>query len=134
MDLLLPNIHPTFEKWFNPSDAKNGAAFVLNVANKLQSQYPKPLIVKETGLPSGPASMGFTEAHQSAFWAEILNQAGASETRAVSCFEAFDAPWKPAVTKGYFPGSDHIQEAYWGFFTVEGKSKPVVNAIRARRY
>lgn len=134
MDLLLPNIHPTFEKWFKPSDAKNGAAFVLNVAKKLQSQYPKPLIVKETGLPSGPASMGFSEAHQSAFWAEILNQAGASEIWAVSCFEAFDAPWKPEVTKGYFPGSDHLQEAHWGFFTVEGKSKPVVNAIRSRRY
>ena len=41
MDLLLPNIHPTFETWFNPSDAKNGAAFVLNVAGKLQSQYPQ---------------------------------------------------------------------------------------------
>jgi exo-beta-1,3-glucanase (GH17 family) len=133
MDLLLPNIHPTFETWFNPSDAKNAAAFVLNVAGKLQSQYPKPLIVKETGLPSGPASTGFTETHQSAFWSEILKQSGASETRAVSCFEAFDAPWKPAVTRGYFPGSDHLQEAYWGFFTVEGKSKPVVNAIRLIR-
>ncbi|MFH0993953.1 MAG: hypothetical protein V1844_00410 [Pseudomonadota bacterium] len=134
MDLLLPNIHPTFEKWFNPSDAINAAAFVLNVAGKLQSQYPKPLIVKETGLPSGPASTAFTEAHQSGFWAEILKQSAPSETSAVSCFEAFDAPWKPAVTKGYFPGSDHIQEAYWGFFTAEGKPKPVVNAIRALRY
>lgn len=133
MDLLLPNIHPTFEKWFNPSDAKNAAAFVLNVASKLQSQYPKPLIVKETGLPSGPVSTGFTEEYQSAFWSEILKQSGASETRAVSCFEAFDAPWKPAVTKGYFPGSEHVQEAYWGFFTVGGKSKPVVNAIRLIR-
>jgi exo-beta-1,3-glucanase (GH17 family) len=133
MDLLLPNIHPTFETWFNPSDAKNAAAFVLNVAGKLQSQYPKPLIVKETGLPSGPASTGFTETHQSAFWSEILKQSAPSETRAVSCFEAFDAPWKPAVTRGYFPGSDHLQEAYWGFFTVEGKSKPVVNAIRLIR-
>jgi exo-beta-1,3-glucanase (GH17 family) len=133
MDLLLPNIHPTFETWFNPSDAINASAFVLNVARKLQSQYPQPLIVKETGLPSGPASSGFTEAHQSAFWAEILKQSVASESRAVSCFEAFDAPWKPAVTRGYFPGSDHFQEAYWGFFTVDGKSKPVVNAIRATR-
>ena len=133
MDLLLPNIHPTFEKWFVPSDAVNGAAFVLNVADKLQSRYPKPLIVKETGLPSGPASMGFSEAHQSAFWAEILNQSVLSEIRAVSCFEAFDAPWKPAVTRGYFPGSDHLQEAYWGFFTVDGKPKPAVSAIRLIR-
>jgi len=130
MDLLLPNIHPTFETWFNPSDAKNAAAFVLNVAGKLQSRYPQPLVIKETGLPSGPASTGFTEAHQSAFWAEILKQSPPSETRAVSGFEAFDAPWKPAVVSGYFPGSDHVQEAYWGFFTVDGKSKPVVNAIR----
>ena len=133
MDLLLPNIHPTFEKWFQPSDSRNGAAFVLNVADKLQSQYPKPLIVKETGLPSGPVSMGFTEAYQSAFWSELLKQSGASETRAISCFEAFDAPWKPAVIKGDFPGSDHVQEAYWGFFTAAGKSKPVVNAIRSIR-
>jgi exo-beta-1,3-glucanase (GH17 family) len=133
MDLLLPNIHPTFETWFNPSDAKNSAAFVLNVAGKLQSQYPKSLIVKETGLPSGPASTGFNEAHQSAFWAEILKQSAPSETRAVSCFEAFDAPWKPAVTREYFPGSDHLQEAYWGFFTVDGKPKPVVKAIRLIR-
>lgn len=133
MDLLLPNIHPTFETWFKPSDAKNGAAFVLNVADKLQSRYPQPLIVKETGVPSGPATMGYTEAHQSAFWSEILKQSDASETRSVSCFEAFDAPWKPAVTKGFFPGSEHFQEAYWGFFTMEGKSKPVVNAIRQIR-
>lgn len=133
MDLLLPNIHPIFETWFIPSDAKNGAAFVLNVANKLQSQYTQPLIVKETGLPSEPASMGFTQAHQSAFWSEILKQSFASETRAISCFEAFDAPWKPVVTKGYFPGSDHIQEAHWGFFTVDGKSKMVVNEIIAKR-
>jgi exo-beta-1,3-glucanase (GH17 family) len=133
MDLQLPNIHPTFETWFHPSDAKNGVAFVLNVAGKLQSQYPKPLIIKETGLPSGPASTGVTEAHQSAFWAELLKQSTPSETRAVSCFEAFDAPWKPAVVKGYFPGSDHNQEAYWGFFTADGKSKPVVKAIRLIR-
>ena len=131
MDLLLPNIHPTFETWFNPSDAKNAAAFVLNVAGKLQSRYPQPLIVKETGLPSGPASAGFTEAHQSGFWEEILKQSAPSETRTVSCFEAFDAPWKPAVTSGYFPGGDHFQEAYWGFFTVNGESKPVMDVIRA---
>jgi exo-beta-1,3-glucanase (GH17 family) len=133
MDLLLPNIHPTFETWFHPSDAGNGAAFVLNVAGKLQSQYPKPLIVKETGLPSGPASAGFTEAYQGAFWAELLKQSAPSETRAVSCFEAFDAPWKPAVIRGYFPGSDHLQEAYWGFFTAEGKPKPVMDAVRLIR-
>ncbi len=133
MDLLLPNIHPTFETWFKPSDAANGAAFVLNVADKLQSEYPLPLIVKETGLPSGPVSAGFTEAYQSAFWAEILKRSVPSQTRAVSCFEAFDAPWKPAVTKGYFPGSEHSQEAFWGFFTVDGKPKPVVNVVRLIR-
>lgn len=133
MDILLPNIHPIFEKWFHPSDARNGAAYVLNVANELQRQYPQPLIVKETGLPSGPASLGFTEAFQSAFWSELLKQCAASATRTVSCFEAFDAPWKPAVTQGYFPGDDHLQEAYWGFFSTEGKPKPVVNAIRLLR-
>jgi len=99
---------------------------------KLQSQYPKPLIVKETGLPSGPASTGFTEVHQSAFWAEILKQSAPSETRAVSCFEAFDAPWKPAVTRGYFPGVI-ITGSVLGIFTVGWKPKPVVKAIRLIR-
>ena len=133
MDLLLPNIHPTFEKWFNPSDALNAAAFVVNVADKLQSQYPKPLIVKETGLPSGPVSMGFTEERQSAFWNEILTRFVPSKSRAVSCFEAFDAPWKPAVMKQEYPGKDHIQEAYWGMYTVEAKPKPVISIIRLIR-
>lgn len=133
MDFLFPNIHPTFETWFRPSDARNGAAFVLNVADKLQSQYPLPLIVKETGLPSGPSSMGYSEENQGQFWTEILKLLAASETRNVSCFEAFDAPWKPWVTRGYFPGSDHLQEAFWGFYTVDGKSKPVVNAVRGIR-
>lgn len=127
MDMLLPIIHPMFEKWFNPSDAFNAAAFVVGVSDKLQSLYPeKPLIIKETGLPSGPASKGFTRENQSAFWKELLKQFVPSEARAVSFFEAFDAPWKPAVTMGNFPGFDYSQEEYWGFFTVDGKPKPVV--------
>jgi exo-beta-1,3-glucanase (GH17 family) len=133
MDFLLPNIHPIFEKWFHPSDAPNGATYVLNVADKLQQQYPQPLIVKETGLPSGPVSKGYSEAFQSAFWTELLRRTGTSSSRAVSCFEAFDAPWKPIVTQGYFPGDDHVQEAYWGVYTFDGKPKPVVNAIRSLR-
>jgi len=131
MDLLLPNIHPIFEKWFQPSDAPNGAAYILNVSDELQRQYSQPLIVKETGLPSGPPSKGYTEAFQSAFWVELLRRVSTSTTRAVSAFEAFDAPWKPVVTQGYFPGDSHVQEAYWGFYTVDGKPKPVIDAIRS---
>ena len=104
MDLLLPNIHPTFEKWFQPSDARNGAAFVLNVADKLQSRYPKPLIVKETGLPSGPASMGFTEAYQSAFWSEILKQSPAIRNQ--GCFllsKPLTRPGNRRSSKDIFP-------------------------------
>lgn len=133
MDILLPNIHPVFEKWFQPSDAPNGAAYLLNVSDELQRQYSQPLIVKETGLPSGPATRGYTEAYQSAFWVEVLKRVGTSTKRAVSAFEAFDAPWKPVVTQGYFPGDSHVQEAYWGFYTVDGKSKPVVDAVRLLR-
>ncbi len=130
MDILLPIIHPMFEKWFNPADPVNAAAFVVNVSDKLQSRYQKPLIVKETGLPSGPVSKGFTRENQKAFWKEMLKQFIPSEKMALSFFEAFDAPWKPAVTKGNFPGFDYSQEEFWGFFTPDGKSKPVVDALR----
>lgn len=133
MDLLLPNIHPVFEKWFRPADAGNAAAFVVNVADRLQSRYARPLIVKETGMPSGPTSAGFTEAYQSAFWVELLKRLAVSETRSVSCFEAFDAPWKPAVIREDFPESNHETEAFWGFYTAGGKSKPVVGAVRQFR-
>ncbi len=133
MDLLLPNIHPIFEKWFKPADISNAVAFVLNVSHDLEARYPgKPLLVKETGLPSGPASQGFTPERQSAFWAAVLKQITPSRKFTVSCFEAFDEPWKPAVIKEDYPG-DHEQEGFWGFYTTDGRPKPVISAIQSFR-
>ena len=131
MDFLLPNIHPIFEKWFKPEDITNAVAFVMNVSHDLQARYPdKPLLVKETGLPSGPASLGFTPERQSAFWAALLQQLTPPQNFGVSCFEAFDEPWKPVAIQQDYPGN-HEQEGFWGFYTVDGKPKPVVSAIQS---
>ncbi len=127
-DLLMPNVHPVFEKWFQPSALHTGVEMVLEVTAKLKNTYSRPLLIKETGLPSGQGSKGFTPERQALFWAEIFKRFQFSPTQSLACFEAFDAPWKPAEMATAFPG-DHANEAFWGFFTTEGEGKPVVAAL-----
>lgn len=127
-DLLMPNVHPVFEKWFNPSAPSQGVEMVLQVAAQFQKSYRQPLLIKETGMPSGQASHGFSDERQALFWSEIFKRFPASKAQAFACFEAFDAPWKPAEMAAILPG-EHANEAFWGFFTAGGKGKPVVAAL-----
>lgn len=128
-DLLLPIVHPVFEPWFNPEEPTHGVEMVLNVANKFKESYDKPILIKETGLPSGPQGASkFSPERQAIFWAELLKRFPTSSTLALSCFEAFDAPWKPGAIAKEFPG-DHASEAFWGFFTKTGEAKKVVSAL-----
>ena len=129
LDLLMPNVHPVFEPWFKPSEPRHGVEMVLNVAAKLQETYPSlPLLIKETGMPSGLAASGFTPARQAEFWTELLRRFPFSPTCSLACFEAFDAPWKPKTVALNFPGN-HANEAFWGFFTAAGQPKPVIESL-----
>jgi exo-beta-1,3-glucanase (GH17 family) len=129
-DLLMPNVHPIFEPWFRPGEPSFGVNMVLNVVGQFREAYRRPLLIKETGVPSGPATdqSGFTPERQAQFWSELFSRFPASSEVALAGFEAFDAPWKPATIGPEFPG-DHAEEAFWGFFETEGTAKPVVRIL-----
>ncbi|HBI16265.1 MAG TPA: hypothetical protein DDY20_12285 [Desulfobulbaceae bacterium] len=128
-DLLMPNVHPIFEPWFSPAEPIIGVNMVLNVVGLFRAAYRLPLLIKETGMPSGPAAgSGFTPEGQGLFWSELFSRFPVSAEVGVACFEAFDAPWKSAATRNAFPG-DHAEEAFWGFFTAGGEAKQVIRAL-----
>lgn len=133
-DLLMPNIHPVFEKWFTASNPAQGVDMVIEMADKFQSTYTKPLLIKETGMPGYSShdgsnkDKGFSMERQRLFWSDILKRFSFSPSQSLACFEAFDAPWKPAEMAATLPG-DHSSEAFWGFFNKDGKAKQVLEAL-----
>ena len=92
MDFLLVNVHPIFESWFRSAKAVNWADFVARVADRLAAAFCGPVLVKETGVPSGPASAGFNEDMQHDFWRALETRMPQSAQRAFSYFSAFLTP------------------------------------------
>jgi exo-beta-1,3-glucanase (GH17 family) len=115
MDFLLVNIHPIFEAWFRSAKAPNWADFVVRVTDRLAQAFAGPVLVKETGVPSGPAASGFDETMQHDFWRALEAQMPCSNRRGFSYFSAFDAPWRVSDANPT-PGV-HPEEAHWGLFT-----------------
>jgi len=124
MDFLLVNIHPIFETWFRSAKAPNWADFVVRVAQRLAQVFPGPVLVKETGVPSGPESARFDEAMQDDFWRALEAQMPRSSARAFSYFSAFDAPWRANDASPEL--GMHPEEAYWGLFTEARVPKKVM--------
>ncbi|HEY4343567.1 MAG TPA: hypothetical protein VGN05_04425 [Parvibaculum sp.] len=127
LDFMLVNIHPIFEKWFATSGPDNWADFVVKVTDKLQGAYCGPIIVKETGLPTGPVTMGYDAEKQAAFWRALEAQYKPSHARAFSYFSAFDAPWRIADFNPV--AGTHPEEAFWGLFTEAREPKPAVAGL-----
>jgi len=65
-DLHSPNVHWIFESK-NREDVPAALDWLVERTQALRGIYPKPLLVKEHGMPSGPEP--FTEALQSIYWA-----------------------------------------------------------------
>lgn len=128
LDLLLPNIHPRFEPWFDPANTDQALEFVAEVIELLRERSGKPLLVKETGLPSAPSEQGFTEARQAAFWSRLVQRLPPTATRNIAWFEAFDSPWKPRELQDEF-GRLEASEAHWGLFRADGTPKPAVGSL-----
>ncbi len=123
-DFMLVNIHPVFENWFKSAMADNWTDFVVRVAARLQAIYSRPILIKETGVPTGPASAGFSEAMQRAFYDLLVQRLPPSRTCAFAYFTAFDEPWRTADFNPV-PGV-HPEEAFWGLFTDARAPKPVM--------
>jgi exo-beta-1,3-glucanase (GH17 family) len=127
MDFMLPIVHPVFEPWFQTGGDRDAAQFVINVTDLLAAQYCGPILVKESGVPTAPAAMGFTTARQSAFYRELQVRFPPDRARAFAYFSAFDAPWR-ALDAHPVPGS-HPEEAHWGLYDAARNPKPVVDVI-----
>jgi exo-beta-1,3-glucanase (GH17 family) len=128
LDLLLPNVHPRFEPWFDPDRIAQAVSFVTEVLARLQTLTDKPILIKETGLPSAPAQQGFSEQRQADFWRQLLTRIPPAPSRGVAAFEAFDAPWKPRELEDEF-GRLEASEAHWGLWRQDGREKPVVQSF-----
>lgn len=129
MDFMLVNIHPVFEKWFQTAGPDNWADFVVKVTGKLSDKFCGPIIVKETGTPTGPASMGYDAAKQAAFWRALETQMKPTRQAAFSYFSAFDAPWRANDVTPGVPGT-HPEEAFWGLFTETRAPKPAIEGLK----
>ncbi len=129
MDFMLVNVHPIFESWFRTGTAVNWSDFVARVCDRLAAAFCGPVLVKETGIPSGPQSAKFDEAMQRDFWRALEARMPAGPMRAFSYFAAFDAPWR---TADYDPEPGvHPEEAHWGLFTDTRRPKAVMADIPA---
>lgn len=124
MDFMLSNIHPIFEPWFRKAGPANWADFVVRVTGMLAAVYPGPILVKETGVPTGPVTSGFTPEMQHDFYRALEKQFPSNASRAFSYFAAFDAPWR---LSDFVPGGGvHPEEAHWGLFTEKRVAKKVM--------
>ena len=125
MDFMLVNIHPIFQTWFRSAEPFNWAEFVVKITALLSGKYCGPILVKETGVPTGPSESGFSSSMQRAFYRQLETQLKPGPSRAFAYFSAFDLPWH-AYDASRIPGQAHPEEAYWGFFTGARAPKPVV--------
>jgi exo-beta-1,3-glucanase (GH17 family) len=133
LDFLLVNVHPVFQPWFRDAPDANAAQFVVNVVTRLEAGYCGPILVKETGVPTAPAELGFTPQRQASFFARLGSQFQSSSMRSFAYFSAFDAPWR-AYDEIPVPGANpsaasHLAEAHWGLFDESRRPKPVVAGI-----
>jgi len=127
-DFALPTVHPIDQPWFATAPPGTGVDFVVNVVRELEQRTGLAVLVKETGVPSGPSTLGFSDAAQAAFWVALDAKLAPTRAHAIARFEAFDAPWKTAAVAAQ-TGDVRPTEAHWGFFRADGSAKPVVAAI-----
>lgn len=127
-DFLLPVAHPLDQPWFGKAEPETAIDFVVNVVRELEAKTGLPVLLKETGVPSGPREQGFSEAGQAAFWSGLEAKLPATRAHAITRFEAFDAGWKIESVRAQ-TGDLRPTEAHWGFFREDGSAKPVVAAI-----
>ena len=129
MDFVLVNVHPVFQPWFRTAADATSAQFVVNVAADLARRFCGPILVKETGVPTAPASAGFTPERQAAFYAELRRRMPGSPAGAFAYFSAFDAPWR-AHDAGPVAGAvTGPEEAHWGLYDDARRPKPAALAL-----
>ena len=130
LDFLLLNVHPVFQPWFRQAPDSTAAQFVVNVLAKLAPLACGPVLVKETGVPTAPASAGFSEARQAGFYRELRRVLPPGRTQAFAYFAAYDEPWRAYDATGVpqAPGV-HPEEAHWGLYDSARKPKAAAREL-----
>jgi len=130
LDFLLLNVHPVFQPWFRDAPDSAAAQFVVNVLARLAPLACGPMLVKETGVPTAPASLGFSEARQASFYRELRRVLPPSGTQAFGYFAAYDAPWRAYDATGV-PGGPavHPEEAHWGLYDAARRPKTAAREL-----
>lgn len=126
-DFLLVNAHPVFQPWFAGAEVAAGARFVVNVVDDVAARFCGPVLVKETGVPTAPASMGFDVARQASFYAALRAVFPSSRSRAFAYFSAFDAAWR--VDDTHPTAGPQPQEGSWGLFEESRTPKPAAREL-----
>jgi exo-beta-1,3-glucanase (GH17 family) len=125
-DFALPVVH--LDPWFGEAPPGTAIDFVSNVVRELEAKTGLPVLVKETGVPSGPEGQGFSESRQAEFWSALAARMPSTRAHAFVWFEAFDAPWKTASVAAQ-TGDVRPTEAHWGLFRADGSAKPALGAV-----
>lgn len=126
-DFLLINAHPVFQPWFATATDADAARFVVNVTADTAKVFCGAVLVKETGVPTAPAALGYTPQRQASFFAALRLALPPTAGSAFAYFSAFDAAWRVAdshPTRGPQP-----QEGSWGLFTEAREPKPAALAL-----
>ena len=127
MDFMLANVHPVFEPWFGGSGAPDRARFVVAVTERLAAAFCGPILVKETGVPTGPPELGYSPEQQRDFYRALETAFPPERQRAFAYFSAFDAPWR---VHDFHPVPGwHPEEAFWGMFSDGRAPKPVMRGL-----
>jgi exo-beta-1,3-glucanase (GH17 family) len=129
LDFMLVNVHPVFQPWFHGATDATAAQFVANVAGQLAQAYCGPILIKETGVPTGPDALGFSDARQASFYKELRTRLPGVPALAFAYFSAFDAPWRAQDDTGVPGQGPQAQEAHWGLYDANRKSKPAVDQL-----
>jgi exo-beta-1,3-glucanase (GH17 family) len=129
MDFLLVNVHPVFQPWFRGATDATAAQFVVNVAADLAQRFCGPILVKETGVPTAPASAGYSPERQAAFYAELHTRMPGSAAHAFAYFSAFDAPWRTHDAGPVAGAVTGPEEAHWGLYDDQRRPKPAALAL-----
>jgi exo-beta-1,3-glucanase (GH17 family) len=123
-DFHFPIIHPFFSG-VDKSDPVAAANWVFGRVEALRSYSQKPILVKESGLPSA-GHPDCSPQRQATFWRTLFSKGTGTPNVGYAAFEAFDLPWKARDT-----GTEI--EGHWGFWDANRQPKPVVDALKKIR-
>lgn len=113
-DILGLDFYPNYKTSYPVTTA------VLKVADQVAKALSKPVVVSETGYPSGPGLLGYSRSKQAEYVANACHDAyGLEGVNGIGIWRYTDTQWRS------FPP----QENHFGLFDKKGKPKPAWSTL-----